>query len=105
MPATQMRAGRGKFMMVVGCVWYLLAFFWLPPLTAICFWLPQAVGEIVLRVEFALSAALAVIGAIKWRRAVGNPKLGTYFFIVTCGVLAVFGVYYMYDWIPFFGGK
>lgn len=101
MPATRMNVGRGKFLMVVGCVWFTLAFFWLPPLTAISFWLPQTIGTIVLRVEFALSATLAVIGAIMWRRAVGNPGFGTYLFIIACGCVAVLGVYYMYDWIHF----
>jgi len=86
-------------MMVVGCIWYILAFFWLPPVSALFYWVPQRLGMVILRAEFVMSAILAAIGAIVWRRAVGKPRTRTYVLVVACAGIAVFGVFFLYDWI------
>ena len=66
------RSRLGKAAMLGGGAWYLLAFFWLPPLTAIFYWLPDRVGMVLLRSEFVMSAAVAATGTIIWRQAAGN---------------------------------
>ena len=61
--------------------------------------MPDVAGKAVLRAEFAVSAALAAFGFVIWRRAVGKPWLATYVVVISCALLAVFGVFWMYDWI------
>jgi hypothetical protein len=90
----------GKAMMVTGCVWYILAFFWLPPLVLLFgYLLPDRLGGALLRAEFVMSATLAAAGAIVWRRALGKPRASTYVLVVACASIAALGVFLLYGWI------
>lgn len=90
---------RGRLITVIGCIWYVLAFFWLPPLTAAFYWIPESVGVVLLRAEFVMSAALAATGVIIWRRAVGTPRFSTYVLVIVGASVAVLGVFFIYNWI------
>lgn len=69
----------GKTLVVLGCVWFLLVLFRIPPLffTIIIFltWLKPRIGvdellTIIFEREYIMAAAIAFLGVLMWRRAI-----------------------------------
>jgi hypothetical protein len=88
----------GKCLVVLGCLWFILVFFWLPPLALALakFNLHEKTYAMLIRSEFVMSATTAAIGMLVWRRA--NRKLSVIDYVIALGgasilVLAVFKFY------------
>jgi hypothetical protein len=91
----------GKRLLLVGCIWFTLAFFWLPPLMLIlgAFRLPDAFYKVLLPSEFAISATLAATGGLVWRSASGTVPVVTYVISYSCAAFAIVAVFFLYGWI------
>jgi hypothetical protein len=94
----------GNLLFWIGCAWFVLTFFWLPPLTIILGsvsigLLPERIGAVILRAEFALSAAMAAVGLLL--RLGANRTLSVVHYVVVVGAasILVLWVFASYGWI------
>lgn len=67
----EQRRTRGKILLIAGCAWFILTFFWLPPLMLLLGWfrLPDSFYVLLLRSEFVMSAFMAATGVVFWNSA------------------------------------
>jgi hypothetical protein len=65
------RRARGRALLICGCIWFVLTFFWLPPLMLILGWfrLPENFYAVLLPGEFVMSAVMAATGVVLWNSA------------------------------------
>lgn len=91
----------GKCLLLFGCIWFTLAFFWLPPLMLIFGWLrlPDGFYKVLLPSEFVMSATMAATGGLVWRSASGKVPVVAYVVAYSCVTLAIVVVLGMYGWI------
>ena len=99
----------GNLLIWIGCIWFVLTFFWLPPLEIIILgsvdpWLrlPENVGSILLRAEFAASAATAAAGILLRIRANRKLSITHYFVVFGAASIPVLCVFALYGWIHLF---
>jgi hypothetical protein len=95
------KSALGKKLLVAGCAWFVLDFFWLPPLILILGWfsLPGGFYMVLGRAEFVLSALMAATGVVIWRGA--TRKLPPMYYVVVYSV-AVFVILAVFDLYGFF---
>jgi hypothetical protein len=91
----------GKRLLLLGCIWFTLALFWLPPLTLIlgAFRLPDGFYKVLLPSEFVMSAIMAATGGLVWRSASGKVAVVAYVIMYSCAALAIVAVLNVYGWI------
>jgi hypothetical protein len=95
----EQRRARGKLLLICGCVWFTLTFFWLPPLMLILGWfrLPGPFYALLGRSEFVISATMAATGVVLWNSAAKQQisvgvSLAAYS-LATLVILATFNLY------------
>ncbi len=104
------RRARGKVLVVCGCVWFTLTFFWLPPLTLIFGWpvililgwfhLPESLLAILLHGEFVMSAVMAATGAVLWNSAAKQRiSAGVSLAAYSVATLVILATFNLYGWI------
>ena len=95
------KSSRGKMLLVLGCVWFVLDFLWLPPLTLILGWFrfPQGFYNLLVPAEFVAATIMAAVGALLWRAASRRPSFVDYIIVCSCAVGAIVGVLDLYGWI------
>jgi hypothetical protein len=93
------RRTRGKILLICGCAWFILTFFWLPTLMLILGWfrLPEPFYAVLLRGEFVMSAIMAATGVVLWNSA-ANQRISVgvsvaAYSIATLAILATFNLY------------
>ncbi|HEX8813966.1 MAG TPA: hypothetical protein VF753_00545, partial [Terriglobales bacterium] len=91
----------GKRLLLLGCMWFTLALFWLPPMTLILGWLrlPDGFYKMLLPSEFVMSAMMAATGGLLWRSASGRVSFVAYVIVYSCATLAIVAVLNVYGWI------
>ena len=84
-----------------GFIWFVLDFFWLPPLLGILLWLrlPESLLQNVWQAEFAMSATVAAVGVLIWRRAARKLSLTEYIVVPISASILVLAVFRLYGWI------
>ena len=93
------RRSRGKTLVICGCIWFTLTFFWLPPLMLILGWfrLPMSFYAVLLPAEFVMSAFMAATGAVLWNSAAKQRISAvvslTAYSVATLAILATFNLY------------
>ena len=67
----EQRRIRGKILLICGCAWFVLTFFWLAPLMLTLGWfrLPDPFYALLVRAEFVMSAIMAATGVVLWNSA------------------------------------
>ena len=96
------KSSRGKILFVLGCVWFVLDFLWLPPLSLIFGWwlpLPRGISNLLIPAEFVAATILAGGGALLWRAASKKPSFTDYLLVCICVLGASIGVLSLYGWI------
>src|SRR5690348_3450419 len=93
------RRTKGKYLLVCGCAWFILTFFWFPPLTLILGWfrLPDPFYTVLLRGEFVMSAIMAATGVVLWNSA-ANQRISVgvsvaAYSLATFAILVTFNLY------------
>jgi hypothetical protein len=91
----------GKRLLVVGCVWFTLAFFWLPPLMLLLGWfsLPSIFYKVLVRAEFVSSALMAATGIVMWRGAARRQSALHYIVAYSIALAVVLVVFNLYGFI------
>jgi hypothetical protein len=88
----------GKNVVLLGCLWFVLTLFWLPPATLALAWLhlPEVFYSVLTRSEFVISATTAAVGALIWVRT--NRQLSIADYIVTFGAasIVIFAIFKLY---------
>jgi hypothetical protein len=88
----------GKCVVLVGCLWFILVFFWLPPATLALAWLhlPEVFYSVLTRSEFVISAATAAVGVLVWLRASRELSVADYIIAFGGASIPVFAVFKLY---------
>jgi hypothetical protein len=104
LPITEkQRRARGKEFLVCGCIWFTLAFFWLPPLMIILggFRLPESFYAVLLPGEFVVSAVMAATGVVLWKSAAKQRiSAGVCLAAYSVATLAILATFNLYGWVP-----
>jgi hypothetical protein len=106
--AKNKKSNLGNLLIWIGCIWFVLTFFWLSPLMIILGsvdpWmrLPENVGSVILRAEFAASAATAAAGILLRIRAKRKLSVAHYFVVFGAASIPVWCVFVLYGWIHLF---
>jgi hypothetical protein len=96
------RRARGKAFLVCGCIWFTLAFFWLPPLMLLLggFRLPRSFYGVLLPGEFVISAVMAATGVVLWNSAAKQRiSKGVCLAAYSVATLAILATFNLYGWI------
>jgi hypothetical protein len=96
------RRARGKAFLVCGCIWFTLAFFWLPPLVLILGWfrLPESFYAVLLPGEFVISAVMAATGVVLWNSAAKQRiSAGVSLTAYSIATLAILATFNLYGWV------
>jgi hypothetical protein len=95
------KSALGKKFLLVGCAWFTLDFFWLPPLMLLLGWLslPGVFYKILVRAEFVLSALMAATGILMWRGAARKLSPLHYIVVYSTALAVVLVVFNLYGFI------
>ena len=93
---------RGKALLICGCIWFTLAFFWLPPLMLLLGWfrLPESFYAVLLPGEFVISAVMAATGVVLWNSAAKQRiSAGVSLAAYSIATLAILATFNLYGWV------
>jgi hypothetical protein len=96
------RRARGRALLICGCIWFALTFFWLPPLMLILGWLrlPQSFYAVLLPGEFVMSAFMAATGVVLWNSAAKQRiSAGVSLAAYSVAALAILATFNLYGWV------
>ena len=95
------KSALGKKLLLVGCAWFILDFFWLPPMMLLLGWfsLPGIFYKILVRAEFVLSALMAATGILMWRGAARKLSPLHYIVVYSTALAVVLVVFNLYGFI------
>jgi hypothetical protein len=89
-------------LLIGGCIWFILAFLWLPPLMLILAWfrLPEGFYAVLLPSEFVMSAVMAATGVVLWNSALKQRiSVGVSVAAYSVATLAILGTFSLYGWV------
>src|SRR6478672_4767820 len=98
----EQRRTRGKILLICGCAWFVLTFFWLPPLMLILGWfrLPDSFYALLGRSEFVMSAIMAATGIVLWNSAANRRiSFGVSLAAYSLATLAILATFILYGFI------
>lgn len=91
----------GKTFVIVGALWFVLDFFWFPPLLVVLFLIhvPEHLLDHVWPAEFILSATLVTAGTLLWRSATKRISIVAFLIVASCLAILVVGTFRIWGWI------
>ena len=91
----------GEWLVAIGCVWFVLAFFWWPPAVILFSWFPfpAVFFQMLLPAEFLISAAMVASGILLRRRSIKKLALADYIIVFVGVSIPILAVFNLYGWV------
>jgi hypothetical protein len=89
----------GKVLLILGCLWFVLVLFWVPPLYLAFYWLREPFNTFLFRAEYPISLTTAGLGALLWRGATRKLSPVDYFVVFVVVFIPILAIFNGYGWM------